>query len=270
MVDEMHNKLENNIGRETVKLVAFLLSDASMHLHKLPRGKIKHRISLEAVDKNMCTEFQRICSGLTNSKININESEPRKTNWSRIFRVQKIVSDELAQKLLDLSKTFRTKPLNGKITDAKIPEEIMSNTNEIKRDFLKIFASAEGSVHLAIDKQRKWWTINRWVQIKCCHPIIHIQLKKMLGDLEIRPRSVGPAIIIKGRENLTKFQKEIGFLDGCEVTNKSNSKWRGTEKNKLLNLVVLLFEIDKKCIQRMTKGEIFEWLKSLLEARNGF
>lgn len=145
---------------------------------------------------------------------------------------------------------------------------IENGNTETKINFLKIFVSAEGSVHLIIDRQRKWWSINRWVSIRCCHPVLHKQIKKMLKSLGILAKSVGSSIRIKGKENLIKFRSLVGFIDGCKVTRKSKI-WCGVEKNKLLELVIKLFEVDKRKIQRMKKDEILHWLKSLLEGGNG-
>ena len=245
-------------------LIAFLLSDASMHLHKLPNGKIRSRISLRVTDENFAKYFQQIVKNVFSKEVKIKKRSAQKDNWSEIFEISFIVPKEKEEELRKISETFRTKPFaNGNATNAAIPSEIFSASVDARKSFLRIFASAEGSVILAIDKQRKWWSINRWISISCKHSKIHYQLLELLKTLGIEARSKWPEIIIKGKENLENFRDKIGFLKGCKVTNKSNSKWRGFEKNSLLGLSIDLYEIDKTLIQKFkTKDDVFVWLKT--------
>lgn len=258
------NAKKKIIDKNISNLIAFLLSDGSMNFKK-SKNKLVPRISLEVVNKPFCEKFQEVCKKVFGRTPKLEERH-RNSNHSKSFRADLILSEKESEKLLKLVKTFRTKPLNGTITEASIPEEIMKAAKEIKLSFLRIFSSAEGSVHLHIDKQRKWWVINRWVSITCCHPIIHQQVKELLESVGIKAKSRGKDIVIKGKENLFKFKKLIGFIKGCKVTKKSHSKWEGVEKNLLLDLAIKLFQIDKSPIQKMNKEDIFLWLKSLLKA----
>ncbi|MBI4983579.1 hypothetical protein HZC32_02955 [Candidatus Woesearchaeota archaeon] len=213
------NDVREPMNQEVSNLIAFLLSDGSMNLKK-SKNSVNHRISLEVVSKPLCEEFQRTCKNIFGRTSKIVERH-RNLEHSKSFRMDIVISQEEAKRLLSLVKTFRTRPINGVATEAQIPDEVMEGNNEIKQNFLKIFASAEGSVILAIDKQRKWWAINRWISIKCCHPMIHNQIKQLLIDLGINAKSVVNDIRIKGKENLIKFRELISFLNGCKVTKKS-------------------------------------------------
>ena len=271
-VSREHNIMRGQMDRRTSDLIAILLSDGSMHKHKMPDGSIRHRISFESVDTSVARKFQEVISEALGSKYSVHKRLPNNKNWSEVYYLSAIVPQGIERNLLRHSKTYRTRPFaDRKFPESKIPDEIMSGTTEQKQSFLKLFASAEGSVILVPDRQRKWWVINRWISIRCTHPVISRQLRELLQSLNISSSGPEKEIIIKGEENLVKFQKFVGFIDGCRVTKKNNSKWVGTEKNKLLEAAILLYSTDKRCLKfAKTKEDVFYFLKSLLEARNAF
>ncbi len=196
------------MNKNTSDLIAILLSDGSMHPHKLPDGSIRSRISFESVDISIAKKFQKIISEALGKEYAIHSRLPSLERWSKVYYLSAIVPKNIERSLLRHSKTFRTKPFaDGTYPDSKIPDEIMNGTKVQKQSFLKIFASAEGSIILASDKQRKWWVINRWISIRCTHPIIINQLRELLEDLDISSIGSDREIIIKGKLNLIKFQK---------------------------------------------------------------
>jgi len=255
--------MKDEITKELAELIGILLSDGTVDFHKLPSGEIRERIRLSAVDESFAKRFQELCTIVFGKTPKI-KTRKRKAKHSIIFEIGLTIPKG---KEAILNKwgffTIRIEKEKVCVIKSKIPEEIVDGNEEVKRSFLKAFATAEGSVHLIIDRERKWWVINRYVQIRCCHPLICKQLMVMLESLGIHPHLADNRIKIKGRENLERFQKLIGFLDGCRVTKKSN-EWQGVEKNKLLDLCIKLFEIEKKVIQKMNKKEILTWLKLYL------
>ncbi len=260
------------MDRNISDLIAILLSDGSMHLHRLPNGDRRYRIMMECVDKCFAEKFKEILSTITKKNYPIHKRIPTNSNWSDVYYASMMVPKSLENELLKYNKTFRTKPFSdGTFPNSKIPDEIMNADVEQKRSFLRLFVSAEGSVILCPNLQRKWWVINRWVSVRCVHPVIIKQLRKMLSDFNISSRGSSSEIIIKGKENLARFKNEIGFLQGCRVTRKSHSKWTGMEKNKLLGLAIFLYDADKRILKSArSKGDALSFLKSLLEAGYAF
>lgn len=260
------------MDRNISDLMAILLSDGSMHMHTLPNGDRRYRIMMECVDKCFAEKFREILSAITKKNYPVRKRIPKNPNWSDVYYVSMMVPKSLENELLKYNETFRTKPFQGgTFPNSRIPDEIMSANIEQKRSFLRLYATAEGSVILCPNLQRKWWVINRWVSVRCVHPVIIRQLRKLLSDFGISSRGSSKEIIIKGKENLARFRNEIGFLQGCKVTRKSHSKWTGTEKNKLLGLSVFLYDADK-CILKSarSKDDVMLFLKSLLEAGYAF
>lgn len=77
------------LSTEKVKLIGFLLSDASLHFHKLPNGIIRKRISINTVDEALLEEFHQLCEKLLHKKIKIRESTPN-SKWSKVFSIHTI------------------------------------------------------------------------------------------------------------------------------------------------------------------------------------
>jgi hypothetical protein len=71
-------------------------------------------------------------------------------------------------------------------------------------------------------------------------------VQKLLALFGIKSRIHSFDLEIKGKENLKKFKEKIGFIDGVKITGKSK-KWKGIEKNRLLEIVLNSF--------RDTRGE---------------
>jgi hypothetical protein len=70
-------------------------------------------------------------------------------------------------------------------------------------------------------------------------------IKALLADLEIASRTVFPnEVVIVGKENLIRFEREINFSPGVYVNgNRSNSRWKKhIEKRELLRRAIESFK----------------------------
>lgn len=174
---------------------------------------------------------------------------------------QKVVySRELGEQLLNLSKSFRTKPCASgeqnacpvtrgktklgsscsicspinfgkkKFPPATFPESVVnSHPNEIAK-YLRLFCSCEGGVVIGSDVR------NDEIIVRAGHPMLRDQVVEMFKKLGIEAKIRGTSLIfIKKRSEIKKFQEKVGFVKGVKAV---RGKHKGIEKNKLLEFVV--------------------------------
>jgi hypothetical protein len=106
---------------------------------------------------------------------------------------------------------------------------------EMKREFLRAFFDDEGCIDF-----RPFRNNRRVRGYQKDVKILHI-VKRLLGDFEIDSRIQLPnEVSIVGKENLEKFQKEIGFSPGVRINGKrSNSIWKQSlEKREILRRAI--------------------------------
>lgn len=109
----------------------------------------------------------------------------------------------------------------------------------IKKEFIRAFFDDEGCVDFR--PKRNLRQIRGYQK----DTSVLILIKKLLSDLEIESRVVKPnEVVISKKENLIKFQKEIGFSNGVKLNgNRSNSIWKKPlEKRIILEKAIKSFK----------------------------
>ncbi|MEM5793317.1 MAG: LAGLIDADG family homing endonuclease [Candidatus Aenigmatarchaeota archaeon] len=171
-----------------------------------------------------------------------------------------IYSKDLGRQLLELSRSFRTKPCaSGKqnacpvtkrkiklgpscniceplISDGKkfppttFPKTILNANPDNIAKYLRIFCSCEGGVVIGKDKR------NDEVIIRVTHPKLREQIIEMFEKVGIKVKIRGKSLIyIKKLSEIRKFKEKIGFLEGCKAMRGKNVE---IEKNRLLKLIL--------------------------------
>jgi len=201
--------------------------------------------------------------------------------------IQRASVNKFIDKLFKLSPSFRTSPcssfpvcskLRGKdskpckvcrpcVTEegekfppASIPKFLFHN-KQAALSFLRCAFSCDGSVILSVGRTKKGFRLQREVRLFCKHPCLLNQFKVLLKKLGFHPKISVNTIIIRGRQELTKFFREIGFVRGAKITR--NEIWGGFEKFKLLELCVKSFEMPE-VFRFKSKEEIIQFFRNLL------
>lgn len=116
--------------------------------------------------------------------------------------------------------------------------EIPLMGTEFKREFLRAFFDDEGCVTFNQSKKRLVRGYQKDTKILSL-------VQKLLSDLHIRSLVVLPnEVVVSGKDNLKKFQKEINFSPGVRINGKrSNSLWKKSiEKRVLLDRAIKSFK----------------------------
>ena len=110
---------------------------------------------------------------------------------------------------------------------------------EHKREVIRAFFDDEGCIDF-----RPKTNIRRIRGYQKKIPVLHL-IKSLLSDLGIEARVQKPnEVVIIGKENLKKFQKEINFSKGVYMNgSRSNSRWKESlEKRVLLTRAIESFK----------------------------
>lgn len=237
--------------RQDVLLAAFLLSDGGI----TARGKESWTIYFRNKDKSVIDEFQKV---LKNSCGRMGYYVKR-TDGSWFIRLH---SKELANRLFQLSKSYRTKACNnfpicrhltGKRSScelygtqiiegieypkAEIPKQIFKN-RQLAKDFLKIYASCDGGISVVPAKNsRGSLFLVRKIFISVKHPRLNEQLTKLLEKLGFSPSRYEDQLRLTKKEDLEKFRNEIGFIKGAKISKDSKFLF-GHEKTQILDMTI--------------------------------
>lgn len=108
-----------------------------------------------------------------------------------------------------------------------------------QREFVRAFFDDEGCMDVRLD--RKLRRIRGYQNNKQILQLVKRLLKNF--DIDSRLQSTNE-IVISGKENLKKFQREINFSEGvCLNPKRTNSIWkRNIEKRELLDLAIRSFK----------------------------
>lgn len=122
---------------------------------------------------------------------------------------------------------------------AELVKNIKNMSIRLKREFLRAFFDDEGCMDYRPQSGRR--------QIRGYQKDVKILklARDLLSDLKIDSRVVKPnEVVIAGKENLIRFEKEINFSPGIYMNgNRSNSRWkRHIEKRELLKLAIESFK----------------------------
>lgn len=117
--------------------------------------------------------------------------------------------------------------------------EIRGMSSKCKKAFLLAFFDDEGCMDFRPQKNKR--------SIRGYQKDVRILklVKKLLIDLNIESRVVKPnEVIIVGKENLIRFEREINFSHGVYINgNRSNSRWKKhIEKRELLRRAIESFK----------------------------
>jgi hypothetical protein len=107
-----------------------------------------------------------------------------------------------------------------------------------KREFLRGFFDDEGCMTLRVPSKRQ---VRGYQKDKS----ILVLVRSLLADFNISSRIVRPnEVVISGKTNLMRFQKEINFSPGVRINGKrSNSIWKESlEKRVLLSRAIKSFK----------------------------
>lgn len=164
--------------------------------------------------------------------------------------------------------TFRTKPFgNGELPPTRLPTFFKELSSKELAEILKVMFSADGSAVLGVKwhKTKARWVFTRRISFASVHPTIREQVAELLREkFGMNPKIWKKEIVLDEKNDIFRFQKEIGFVDGVKISRKSKN-WIGFEKNKILELIVKTFQLRKKDLEKFSnKEEIINFLKTLL------
>ena len=182
-------------------------------------------------------------------------------------RVQ-VNSKETVEKLKKMFETnnFRKKQLNGEFPEIHMPSFIINGNETVKRKFLQVAFSADGSASLSVrwHKRNRGWEIRRRIELTCKHPTLRKEFLHLIKSLGFSPRESGINITLEKKRDIQKFALEIGFVNGVKIGGDSKF-WRGVRKNDLVQVMIRTFEIKKANLQNFkSKNDVLQMLRSLL------
>ncbi|MCI0597674.1 hypothetical protein L0Y34_01195 [Candidatus Parcubacteria bacterium] len=108
----------------------------------------------------------------------------------------------------------------------------------LKREFIRAFFDDEGCMTLVAPRKRQVRGYQKDTSIL-------LLIQSLLRDFGIQSSLTPPnEVVISGKENLKKFQKEINFSPGVRINgNRSNSIWKKSlEKRELLDRAIKSFK----------------------------
>jgi hypothetical protein len=229
------------------KLISLLLTDGGLY-------KPRSTIYFSSSSLQLIETFKEICRELGIQKFVERERK------GGIF-VQ-CYSSKLCKKLLEFSPTYRTKccdetPLcsdktcepimiDGKrYPSVKIPEFMVSSKRDEIKEYLKLMFSTDGCASLSVSLHSGKFRISRKVTLTTKHPILRQRVLDMIRKVGIDAKIAGYDIQIKGKEELEKFQREISFVPGVEVTKKSK-QWFAFDKSEILRKILISYKVPKQ------------------------
>ena len=217
---------------DLVKLIAMLYTDGCVSKHRLNSWRItfsnSSRTAIDLFIDSLVSVF-----GVSKNRVKVTMMMDR-------YYFAVLTSKEIGKWLIDRFGTFRTlKFKNGKYPPASIPVDLLITTGNVQT-FLKIVFSMDGGVKFYVANNKgnyKWLEKN--ISLACHHPRLRKQYKKLLKSIGVKSVNITADNVIKIRrkENLEKFAKEIGFINGIATTRHSKF-WIGVSKNKVLQMMV--------------------------------
>lgn len=185
------------------------------------------------------------------------------------FKVKSLIvrNKDISNLLFKFTPTFRTKQFkDGSFPQPKIPDFIQELPKNELSEVIKVMFSADGSIVLGVkwNKFKRSWVFTRRVQITTINPFLKNQLVKILKEnFQMKPQVWPKEIALERKEDILKFCKEIGFVKGLTISKKSKN-WCGLEKNKILELAIRTFGLEKRDLEHFkTKEEVIDFLKNI-------
>lgn len=222
-----------DLSDEMIILIAILYTDGGISKHRLNSWRIFFaNSSYEAIKlfKNCLIKIFKVSP----ERVKIRTSLER-------YHFAVLTSKVIGNYLTKSFGSFRTlKFRDGLYPITSIPVKRLIKSGKAGM-FLRTAFSMDGGVKFypAVDKKtgRKW--LERNVSLACHHPVLRKQYKQLLKLLGIESINIeGDKVIkISRRENLEKFTKVIGFINGMKTTRHSKF-WVGIEKNEVLKMMI--------------------------------
>lgn|GEM_PF-5377503 len=221
-------------------MIAVLLADGSVDKK---RNTVTFTEEKDLV-KRLVKEFQEINGLQIDWKIDLQKNSMRARAYNK----------KLVTLLLTIVKTFRTRPFNvhpissekNRETEPKptIPEVCFRNL-ELAKEFLKYYASCDGGPEFSIYRRRSGQIqLHTGIKIGCKNSFLRKQLLKLLKKCGIEVQVKVDGIVIRSAENVTKFCKEIGFLEESKI--RRGKRFKGFSKNDVVKLILLCSLLTKK------------------------
>lgn len=229
------------------RLIGLLLTDGGVcQIAK------RWRIHFTSNSEPFVEEFETLIKKLFNLRM---VKEYRNSAW----KVQAWISRKTRDELLKYSPTYRTLNIDGKETKAKIPNFIKQDT-KLANEFLKYAFTADGSVRLNVGKARYGYRFDRTITIFCKHTTLRKQYFNLLKRLGYKPTMLSDGALLRRRENLIKFTKEIGFVKNVRIS--GNGPWNGITKANFLRFAANSYNLKPRKIGK-NKYDIQSNLKKL-------
>lgn len=232
------------------RFVGLLLTDGS--LSQIKKTKV-WRISFVSNSKELVIEFEILAFRLFGVKF-------KKETYKGAFEAKHTLKRKFAEELIKYSPTYRTLEIDGKETEAKIPEFILQEEN-LAKEFLKYAFTGDGTVIFNIGRAKFGYRFDRCVKLYCKHKSLREQYFALLKKLGFEPVMLEDAVLIRKRENIKKFSKEIGFVRDVKISGKG--LWSGITKEELVKFASDSYELMPKALGK-TKNDIHSNLVNLI------
>lgn len=181
-----------------------------------------------------------------------NENNP---NWKKVYACE-IYSLELAEflrKYIDKSDYQK----------ATLPKEFFDLSAENIGEVLRVAFSADGSVTLRPFKHAKSgrWNIVKQVEFTCFSSSLKKQWSRLIESLGIKCRVYANLITISRKENIVKFKKKVGFMDGISI--QKDTYWADHTRQEVLNALIKSYKYPGMVFD--SKEQALEFLNSLFK-----
>jgi hypothetical protein len=231
------------INRELATLLGILFTDGSVS----PKGVNSWRLYFVNKSKTLIDLFRDCMVRVFNLDINrVRISKTKKEFFKAV-----VDSKEIGNYLVTTFGNFRTlKFKTGDFPNVKLPVLQLLKSSWL-REFLKAAFSCDGGVcfYPAYRKGARGGTkwLIRTVFFTCHHPMLRADYMYLLKTLGIEGRDVPEdgKIKIETEDNIRKFHKLIGFIDGVEISNHSKY-WSGYSKQYVLELMISSYNNPSK------------------------
>lgn len=245
-----------NENREVLlsRLIGLLLTDGGLSQIS---GK-RWRIHFTSSSEEFIAEFGNLVKELFNLKT---AKDFRNGAW----KAQAWISQKAKDELTRYSPSYRTLQIKGKETEAKIPDFILRNES-LGKEFLRYAFTGDGTVTICIGKAKYGFKLDRCVKLSCKHPNLRKQYIELLQNLGFKPRASKREIVLRKPENIVRFAREIGFVEGVKIS--GNGLWKGITKAELLRFAANSYNLELKNLGK-TKPNIHSSLVRLI-LRSGY
>lgn len=237
------------------KLIGLLLTDGS--LWQIKKTNV-WCISFTSNSDALIEEFEKLTFELFEIKF-------KRRPYRGAIELKRTINRRFAEELISYTPTYRTLIKEGKETEAKVPEFITQNEN-LAKEFLKYAFTGDGTVALQIGKAKYGYRFDRNVRIFCEHSGLRKQYFELLTKLGYKPTLLKDGVLLRKPENVKKFSKEIGFVEGVKISGEG--LWKGITKSTLLEFIANSYDLKPKKLGK-TKNDIHANLVNLI-LRSGY